>query len=725
MPKATVDGATVVSKIDLTDDGHRPHGQGQEHQRRRTRTSATSRCELRAPDGALVLLANSLAGANMTLHDVQRRGAQHLRRAAAVLRHVRPAGVARAALRRADRRRLAAARSPTQAGVGHGLAHRLDASRSRPSPARSSRRPRSARRRTRSRPGAHGDLRRERVRAAPAARRSRTTSGTSTATARSRPTAGRPTTTHSLPGQGHLRGRPCASPTIGGFSDQTTRGARGHRQAERGAMSRSRPTSPHLARERHARRLRLDATPTARSCATSGISTATARYEVDAGNIPTIQRLFGTSGTRTGRPAGDRRQRRGRRRDAVTVVVQNRAADRRTSRPAPAPAIVGAERRSRRRRAAYDLDGTIVDYEWDFDNDGIYEAARRLADGRPHLPGLRDLPRRPARHRQRRRQRRRRRPADVVATQAPVAVIGATPLDRRAPATPVTFDPAGSFDPDVLGSDRQLRLGLRRRRHDRPDDDHAARPVVHSYTGFGQFTARAHRHRRPRRDDGRDGRRSTSHNDPPVAALSISPDDRPHGRAGDAVGRRLARSRRRRSPSTSGTSTATAAWRRTPAPTPTIVAQLPEPHARHRASVRVTDNDGATATATGALAVDPADDAARRRRRLRPGGGGARRRRGRRLRRRRSRRLARRPAFTASLSGASIQALQARVQRGVGVRCQVDRSATCVARTRRQRHATRSRLRLAKGKRARKPVRIARGRATHRGIRLQGSSRSS
>ena len=51
------------------------------------------------------------------------------------------------------------------------------------------------------------------------------------------------------------------------------------------------------------------------------------------------------------------------------------------------------------------------------------------------------------------------------------------------------------------------------------------------------------------------------------------------------------------------------------------------------------------------------------------------------------------------------------MQRGVGVRCQVDRSATCVLELVVSGRDAR-RLRLAKGKRARKPVRIARGRAT-------------
>jgi hypothetical protein len=68
-------------------------------------------------------------------------------------------------------------------------------------------------------------------------------------------------------------------------------------------------------------------------------------------------------------------------------------------------------------------------------------------------------------------------------------------------------------------------------------------------------------------------------------------------------------------------------------------------------------------------------------------------------------------AFTASLSGASIQARRRVVRRGVGVRFQVDRGATCVLELVVSGRDAR-RLRLASGKRARKPVRIARGRAS-------------
>ena len=67
-------------------------------------------------------------------------------------------------------------------------------------------------------------------------------------------------------------------------------------------------------------------------------------------------------------------------------------------------------------------------------------------------------------------------------------------------------------------------------------------------------------------------------------------------------------------------------------------------------------------------------------------------------------------SFTASLSGASIQALRRAIQRGVGVRCHVDRKATCSLELFVQARDAK-RLKLARGKRAKRPVRIARGRA--------------
>ena len=420
-------------------------------------------------------------------------------------------------------------------------------------------------------------------------------------------------------------------------------------------------------------------------------------YEVDAGNNPTIQRLFGTSGTRqVGLQVTDDS---GAVDDAaVTVVVENR--------PPVAgftaftgPAIVGAQT-TVSATASYDLDGTIVDYEWDFDDDGLYEQHGASPTAIHTFPasgtypvtvrvtdngGASDVVDVPL---------------SVVATQAPQAVIGATPQVTR-PGVPVTFDPAGSNDPDLGGAIVSYAWDFD---GDGTTDQTTttADPVVHSYTGFGQFPATV----TVTDEDGATAVATilvTTANDPPVAALSISPST---ALTGTPVTLSASGSL-----DPDGTITkyewdldGNGSLETNSGANATIVRTFPN-RMRVTIKVRVTDSDGATATATAALAVDPA---------VAPppagqngGGGGA-------------------PgggdtggspggspgtAFTASLSGASIQALKRAVRRGVGVSCQVDRSATCVLELVMSGKDAR-RLRLAKGKRARKPVRIARGRAT-------------
>ncbi len=423
-------------------------------------------------------------------------------------------------------------------------------------------------------------------------------------------------------------------------------------------------------------------------------------YEVDAGNNPTIQRLFGTSGTRqVGLQVTD---------DSgavddvsVTVVVENRPPVGEFTAFA-GPAIVGAPA-TISATASYDLDGVIVDYEWDFDDDGIYEQHGAsptvdhifLASG-TYPVGLRvtdnggasdvvDVP------------------LSVVATQAPVAVMGASPQTTR-PGTPVTFDPTGSLDPDLGGAIVSYAWDFD---GDGTTDQTTTTPapVVHTYTGFGQFTASV----TVTDEDGATTVATfvvTIVNEPPVATLSISP-------ATVLTGIPVTLSAAG-SLDPDGT-VAKYEWdldgngslETNSGASATIVRSFPN-RMRVTVKVRVTDNDGATATATGALAVDPASPP--------PGGGGS------------------GPggggggdgsgggpgdgpggspgvAFTASLTGASIQARKNVVKRGLGVRCKVDRSATCVVELVLSGKDAR-RLRLAKGKKARKPVRIARGRAT-------------
>ena len=424
-------------------------------------------------------------------------------------------------------------------------------------------------------------------------------------------------------------------------------------------------------------------------------------YEVDAGNISAIQRLFGTSGPRTvGLLVTDDS---GATTATSTVVdVQNRApiAD---FGPVAPPAIVGAPA-TIDAGASYDLDGTVADYEWDFDDDGTYETqgggsptiehifpasgtyavGLRITDNRGESTTLSE---------------------DVVATQAPVAVLGATPLVTR-PGVPVTFDPAGSSDPDPTGSIVSYGWDFD---GDGTIDQTSATgaPVVHSYTDFGQYTARV-----TVTDDQGAATSATVvidvHNDPPTAALSISPATALTGvpvtlsadGSLDADGPIAKYEWDLDGNGTFETNSGTTA---------TVVRSFPN-RMRVTVKVRVTDGDGATAIAAGALAVDPAITP--------PGPGGG------------------QPgggdaggggdgggpgagapggdtptAFTASLSGSSIQALRSVVRRGVGVTCKVDRGATCVLELVVSGRDAR-RLRLAKGKRARKPVRIARGRAS-------------
>lgn len=429
-------------------------------------------------------------------------------------------------------------------------------------------------------------------------------------------------------------------------------------------------------------------------------------YETDGGNTPTIQKAFGTSGPRTvGLQVTDDSGAVGA--ASQVVVVENRA-------PVAAfaafagPAIVGAPA-TIDASASYDLDGTIVDYEWDFDDDGVYEEHGASPTASHVFGSSGTYPVRVRIHDNGGATDVVDAPIMILATQAPVAALVASPQTTR-PGVPVTFDPAGSLDPDLGGSITSYGWdfdgdGTVDQTTTTPD------PVVHTYSGFGQFTARVI-------VTDNDGAKTVAtflvnvQNEPPVAALSISPSTALTGTpiTLSADG----------SLDPDGT-IAKYEWdldgngslETNSGANPTIVRSFPN-RMRVTVKVRVTDNDGTSAVATGALAVDPAT--------VPPsggnggngggnggsgggnggnggndGGGG--------------------PggspgtAFTASLSGASIQALKRAVRRGVGVRCEVDRSATCILELVVSGRDAR-RLKLAKGKRARRPVRIARGRAT-------------
>ena len=239
-------------------------------------------------------------------------------------------------------------------------------------------------------------------------------------------------------------------------------------------------------------------------------------FETDASNIPTIQRLFGTSGPRTvgvlvtddsGATAVA----------TQSIVVQNRAPTADFGLQAT-PAIVGAST-VLDAGLSVDLDGTITNHEWDWDNDGTYDTGSSGSPTITHVfpasgtytVGLRVTDNSgdsaTTTH-------------DVVATQAPVAVLGATPQVTR-PGALVTFDPAGSADPDILGSIATYGWDFD---GDGTIDQTTASgaPVTHSYSAFGTYLARL----TVTDDLGAKGTATVQidvHNDGPVAALSISP----------------------------------------------------------------------------------------------------------------------------------------------------------------------------------------------------------
>lgn len=413
-------------------------------------------------------------------------------------------------------------------------------------------------------------------------------------------------------------------------------------------------------------------------------------FEVDAGNIATITRLFGTAGSRD--VALKVTDDSGATDVALqTVVVQNRA-------PTAAfasqqvPAVVGATT-TLDASTSNDLDGTIVNHEWDLDDDGTYETTSGGAPTQPHVftasgtytIGLRVTDNLGASAES---------TGEVTATQAPVAVVGASPLLTR-PGTPVTFDPAGSADPDPLGSIAQYSWDFD---GDGSDDltTTSGAPVSHAYSAFGEFTARL----TVTDDLGATGSATVVvdvHNDPPTAALSISPTAALTGQpvtlsaAGsvDADGPIAKYEWDLDGNGTFETNSGTTA---------TLVRSFPN-RMRAMIGVRVTDGDGATDADSGSLSVDPPPAPPGV-----PGGGGS----------------GDGPgggpggadgagdvkAFTASLSGASIQKLRLVLRRGVGVSCTVDRSATCVLEIVVSARDARK-LRLTRGKRS---VRIARAR---------------
>ncbi len=402
-------------------------------------------------------------------------------------------------------------------------------------------------------------------------------------------------------------------------------------------------------------------------------------YERDAGTSPLLDAAFAQSGLRTVRlKVTD---------DncatnvfAVDVMVSNR-------RPVAAfavqnpPAIVGAIT-TLDGSLSSDSDGLVKKWEWDLDNNGSYELDGGTAKttgytinaSGTYTVGLRvtdnsndtDTT-----------------TITFVATKAPVAVMGASAAEVR-PGVPVTFDPAGSADQDPTGSIVSYRYDFGD--GSPPVVTSSAAPVSHTYTSFGDFTVTL----TVTDDQGAQSAKTVLVrvvNKSPLAALAIGPNP---AKAGETVTFSAAGSadpdgrvvryewdldgNGTYETDTSGVDKATRSY----------------PN-RVRASVklRVTDNDGASAVMSAPLAVDGA---------VAPGGttkpkgtaaGGS-----------------KSAVFSASLLGAPVQKLKAALKRGVGVVCQVDRKATCAIEVVVMPRDAK-RLKLAKGKKAKKPVRIA------------------
>lgn len=421
-------------------------------------------------------------------------------------------------------------------------------------------------------------------------------------------------------------------------------------------------------------------------------------FEIDQGNAAVLQSQFATSGARNVHlrvtdEIGARSI------ATMNVVVENRVPTAAFSVQGP-PALVGVPT-TLDAAASSDPDGTVARYEWDLDDNGSFEtdagAARTVqytwAASGTYFASLRVTDNLGATNTIR---------TSFVATRAPVAQLAASATEVR-PNTVVTFDPAGSADPDPGGTIVQYAWDF--------DGDGTAdqtgtspTPVTHSYPALGTYNATLV----VTDDIGAKGTRVvviSVVNKLPVAALSVTPTPAQTGQVVvfDAAGSR----------DPDGTVTRYQ-WDldgngiyETDTGTVSTAARAFPNRLRITVRVRVTDNDGATGSASAALAVDapagagggagtggPADG---------PGAGNG------------SKRL----TFKASLLGAPIQRLRRALARGVGVVCKVDRTATCsVEVVVLPRDA--KRLGLATGRKARKPVRVGRARVV-----TSGSGRTS
>lgn len=409
-------------------------------------------------------------------------------------------------------------------------------------------------------------------------------------------------------------------------------------------------------------------------------------YERDTGGVPSLDAAFPTSGTRTVHlKVTDDNGAVGI--DSVDVTVSNRKPVAAAAVQNP-PAIVGAITTVDGSLSS-DSDGVVKKYEWDLDNNpatgpggfevdggmspttaytiaasGNYTVRLRVTDNSNETDTT---------------------TLNFVATKAPIAVMGASASEVR-PGTPVTFDPAGSADQDATGSIVSWKFDFGDGSPAVTNSDGS--PVTHTFTAFGDFTVTL-----TVTDD--QGAKSVKTvvvhvvNKPPVATVAISPQP---AKTGDQITFSAAGSsdpdgqvvRYEWDLDGNGTyEVDTSGVSHTSRTYPNRV--------RATVRVRVTDNDGTTAVATAPLAVDGTTAPNTGKGGSGGSGGGT---------------GSKSATFSASLLGSPVQKLKAALKKGVGVVCQVDRKATCAIEIVVMPKDVK-RLKLAKGKKAKKPVRIA------------------
>ena len=411
-------------------------------------------------------------------------------------------------------------------------------------------------------------------------------------------------------------------------------------------------------------------------------------YETDNGSNPVLNTQFTTSGSRVVHLRVTN--------DMGATAIQSMPIDVQNQPPVASftvknpPAIVGAPT-TLDASASSDPDGQVAHYEWDLDNNGTYETdggtqktiQYTFPSSGSYTVGLRVTDNLGATSTFTK---------TFIATDAPTVVANVSATEVR-PNTPVTFDPTGSSDAD--GSVVLYEWDF--------DGDGTVdqtttspTPVSHSYATVGVYNATLI-------ITDNQGAKSVKVipisviNKAPVGVITVNPTAAKTGQPVqfDASG----------SYDPDGTVVryewdldGNGTFETDTGATPRVSRTYPNRiHATVR--VRVTDNDGATGVGTAALVVDPTSGSGGGQ-----GGGsgsggtgdtGGK-------------------IFVASLLGKPIQKIKAALKSGVGVICQVDRKATCAVQIVVLPKDVK-RLKLAKGKKAKKPLKIASAKAVTAG----------